>query len=846
MLMSRSRPLTLAVSSLLLLLVVAAAVALHTYRSRLKTVPDIPTADNRMTLPNGWRLTPAGQAIPLPGDMPLKMILSPDGKYLLVNTGGFNNHAVNVIDLQTAKVVQSLNLYRDWAGMCLDKEGDDLFVSGGGAAGPDYAASLVQQGASAETAALLSKPVYHLAFDQGALTLKNGLDIAGQDNAKRFIAGMALGPDDSLYVININNNTVYKLAGTPRQVQASVQVGYRPYSLAFSPDGGTLAVSNWGDESVSLLDPASLKETARVKVGSHPNELIYSPDGRLFVANAGSNSVSVLRGDQVLETITTALDPEAPVGSTPDALALSPDGKRLYVANADNNDVAVVDISRFASSGKSSESRVLGFIPTGWYPSALAVSRDGKKLYIGVGKGLQFRRNAPAQLDRPDTTYDGKNKFDYIGRVLSGAVSVVDVPDGKLLAAYTRQVRTNLPLPETAAVSQTQIDDVTRNAFARIKHVLYIIRENRTYDQVFSDIPGGNGDPNLTMYGAQITPNAHALARATVLLDNLYCSGEVSEDGHEWCNAAYATDFKEKAWINSYSGRGEPDADERLTESPAGYLWDNCARHNVSYRTYGEYGYFTSSPDHKPIFAGNPSLKDHTSLAWSQADQKPDARDTDNAEAFIQELQEAEKTGEWPQYMVMSLGEDHTHGLSAGSFTPFACVGSNDQALGKLVEAISHSRFWKETAIFVIEDDAQNGPDHVDAHRTVGLVLSPYVKHGVVDSTLYTTASMVRTIELILHLPPMTQFDAAATPLYNAFTGHPTLTAFNCLPPQTDLAARNPKEGEGAKQSAKLDFSHYDRADPDILNRLLWQNARPGVPMPAPVRSARLSALATP
>ncbi len=838
---------TLIVPALLVLLVIAATFALGAYRRRSITVlPDVKTRDGRVMLPNGWHVTPAGHAIALPGDMPLKMIVSPDGKYLLVNTGGFHDHTVSVLDLQTEKLTQSVNVYKDWAGMCLDAEGDDVYVSGGGPVDAAYPETLKKEGASSEETEILSKPVYRLSFQNGALALRAGFDIAGLDNASRYIAGVALGRDDSLYVIDINHDTVYRLGGHPRQVEASGKAGYRPYSLALSPDGGTLAVSNWGDESVSLLDPTTLQEMARVKVGSHPNELIYSSDGRLFVANGGSNSVSVLRGKQVLETIITSLDPHAPVGSTPVALALTPDGKRLFVANADNNDVAVVDVSQFDPSGKNSEARVLGFIPTGWYPSALAVSHDGKKLYVGTGKGLQFRNNVPYQTSHPDTTYDGKTKFDYIGTVLSGAVSVVDLPDAKHLAAYSRQVRANLPLPITAQVSKAQIADVTQNAFANIKHVLYIIRENRTYDQVFSDMPQGNGDPKLTMYGEQITPNAHALVKATVLLDNIYCNGEVSEDGHEWCNAAYATDFKEKAWINSYSGRKEPDADDRLSESPAGYLWDNCERHHVSYRSYGEYAEFKSSPDSPPQFTGNPTLNAHSSLAWWKAGEKPDARDTDHAAIFIQELHEAEQTGDWPQYMVMSLGEDHTRGLRAGSFTPFASVGSNDLALGQIVDAISHSRFWKETAIFVIEDDAQNGPDHVDAHRTVGLVISPYVKHGAVDSTFYTTASMVHTIELILHLPPMTQYDAAATPLYNAFTSQPTLTAYNCLPAQTDLAARNPAQGEGARISARMDLLHYDRADPDVLNRLLWENAKPGVPMPAPVRSARLDSQSQP
>jgi YVTN family beta-propeller protein len=828
----RSRSLALVAP---VLLAAAGVVAVAAHRKLHPTIrPDIADSTGRVTLPNGWRVTPAGRAIPLPGDMPLNMLFTADGKSLLVSTGGFHNHGVSVIDLSSETVTQSLDLHKIWNGLAIDPEGDDVYVGSGSYSDDSYTQALIKQGVDAGAAAKLSKPVYRLKVEDGRLILAAGIGIEGMGKGC-FTAGMAAGKDDSLYVIDINADTVYKLAPSPRRVTAKAKVGYRPYAAVLSPDGATLAVSNWGDRSVSLLDAKTLAETARIReVGAHPSALRYGPDGRLYVACGGENRVAVLRGNQVIESISVALEPKAPIGSTPSALALTPDGKTLFIACADNNDVVVADV---AHAGRSV---VKGFIPTGWYPSALAVSPDGKKLYIGVGKGLKFRNNYPGAVAQQNTSADGRIKYDYIGNVLSGAVSVVDLPDAGQLAAYTRQVRANLP-PASEAVAEPAQMAEARAAFGHIKHVLYIIRENRTYDQVFGDIPGGDGDPKLTMYGERITPNAHALARRTVLLDNIYCNGEVSEDGHEWCNAAYATDFKEKAWINSYSGRGEPDADERLSASPAGYLWDNCERHGLTYRSYGEFTGFTSSPNSKPVYSGYPSLKGHASLAWWELDRKEGARDYDYADVFIRELHEAEKTGDWPRYMVMSLGEDHTCGLRAGAFTPFSCVAANDQGLGKIVEAISHSKFWPETAIFVIEDDAQNGPDHVDAHRTEALVISPWVKSNVVDSTLYTTASMVHTIELILGLPPMTQFDAHATPLYNTFTTKPNMTPYDLLPARIDLAARNPKEGEPARVSALLDFSRHDAADPLVLNRLLWENAHPGVPMPAPVHSGILT-----
>lgn len=816
-------------------------------RQQAPLIADAPTGQ-QLLLPSGWRVKPAGHPIPLPGDMPLKMLFTPDGKYLVINTGGHHDHSVNLIDLASEKLTQSVAVQKDWAGLCLSERGDEVFVAGGGAP-ENYAHHLSERGLPQETITQVTQPILSLSLKEGKLALQNGVGVEGLDAKKRYIAGLAMGKNESLYAVDINDDTVYRLNGKLRSTPARSKVGYRPYAVILSPDKATLAVSNWGDKSVSLLDANDLTERKRVPVGSHPSEMAYSKDGRLFVTNGGDNTVSVVYEGEVIETINTALDPEAPIGSTPDAVAVSPDGKRLFVANAGNNDVAVIDISRFDARHHLCSSYVKGFIPTGWYPSALAVAPDGKKLYIGVGKGLYFRGSAP-DADIPDASevdkrYGGyfysfvperRKHFQYIGDVLNGAVSAVEIPDSKQLAAYTKQVRASGPLKMAALVKETQKQDSER-ALAHIKHVLYIIKENRTYDQVFSDIPGGNGDPKLLMYGQAITPNHHALAKRTVLLDNLYCSGEVSEDGHEWCNSAYATDFRQKGWVNSYSDRGEPDADGRLTDSPGGYLWDSCKRAGITYRSYGEFADFHASPTMRPVFDGNPTLDGHASSDWSQLNNVKDSRDTDYAGVFIKEMREAEKKDNWPQYMVMSLGEDHTSGLAAGAFTPSACVGANDQGLGKIVEAISHSKFWKETAIFVIEDDAQDGPDHVDAHRTVGLVISPYVKRGVVDSTFYTTNSMIATIEKILKLPPMTQFDAAAIPMFNAFTSQADFTPYTCLPPQIDLAARNPQKGEGVKQSAKLDFSQHDRADPIVLNRILWQDAHPGVPLPAPVRS---------
>ncbi|MEP7341737.1 MAG: beta-propeller fold lactonase family protein [Acidobacteriota bacterium] len=797
-----------------------------------------PNADGQgITLPVGWRITPAGRHLPLPGDMAMKIVVSPDGKHAFVNTAGWHDHSVNTIDLATEKIVSTINVGKDWTGMALNAKTSELFISGGGELTPQFAGLAKQRGVSAEMLEALKLPVLRLDFSSGKLNLKPSLPIDGLSGKERFVAGVTYGADGTLYVVNTQNDTIYRLSGADFKTLDSAKVGYRPYAAVLAPNGKTLAVSNWGDESVSLMDAATLKEISKLKVGSHPNDLAYSKDGRLFVANAGSNSVSVIRDGKVIETIRTSFEPKALVGSTPVALAITNDGSRLYVANADNNDIAMIDI------GNARESEVLGFIPTGWYPTALAISPDGKKLFVGTGKGgMRLRGNFPAATEYKIASPDPEKQYDYVGSQLEGAFSIIDAPDRQQLVAYTAQVKGNFPNP-AAQIDQAHADRITKEVFPKIKHVLYIIRENRTYDQVLGDLGKGNGDPNLTLFGADVTPNAHKLARESVILDNLYCNGEVSQDGHQWSNAAYATDYTQKAWVNSYSRRGEPEADERLTASPAGYLWDNCKKHGKTYRSYGEFASFRSTPDSEPKFTGASGLRENASVEWAKLKAMPGGRQRDPklAEVFIKELQQAEAKGEWWNYMVMSLGENHTDGLTAGRFTPTACVASNDLALGMIIEAVSKSKFWPETAIFVIEDDAQNGPDHVDARRTVGLVFSPYVKRGgVVDSTMYTTVSYLRTMEIILGLPPMTQYDELATPLYHVFTATPVLTPFIHEEARVDLLAKNAAKGEGARRSARLDFSDYDRADFDELNHLLW-DALKGTPMPAPVRSALLA-----
>ena len=763
---------------------------------------------------NGWGVTPAGEHVPI-SDLPLKFVFSPDKKVLLAASGGFNDTGLTLFELATRKVSQFLPLPKVWNGLTFSKDGGRIFVAGGD-----------------------SGKIHVFTYADGKATPADPVK-PDPDATATVLGSIAVHPTTGrLYVCNEGNHEIWVLHPDTLALEARIPVGQHPHSCAMGADKRHLYVSNWGSRSVSLVDTETNRRVRDLTVGLRPNDMTLGPDGRLFVACAGDNTVHVIQTrtleelpipasparrlwDGTREIISTSLYPESPEGSTPDAVAISADGKTLFIANADNNSVMVVDVS------DRNISVVNGFIPVGWYPSALAVSPDDQTLFVADGKGLTSRANVPPQRANPRLLHKPP-PFDHIGRTLQGALSIIARPDDARMAAYTEQVRRNSPYtPETMRrapmKSGTVIPDEVGKPCA-IKYVLYIIKENRTYDQVLGDFkdakgrPAGNGDPNLVMFGENVTPNHHQLARDYVLLDNLYCNGEVSVDGHSWCDAAIATDFNQRSWIMSYSAHGRLPGNEEMENPAAGYLWDLCQRHGVSYKNYGEGAQRVAS-----INRGK----------WTGD------RDMNKVQNWIDDLRAAEKTGDLPRFTIMSLGENHTKGTTPGVPTPDACVASNDIGLGKIVEAASRSRFWKEMAIFVIEDDAQNGPDHVDAHRTVGLVISPYCKRGVVDSTLYTTASMIRTMELILGLPPLTQYDAGATPMFNCFRKTAKLTAYQPLTPKVDVNARNTQRSAFWRESQQMDWSEYDRAPEDELNRILWYVTKgPDVPYPAPIHRA--------
>jgi YVTN family beta-propeller protein len=786
-------------------------------RSRSRLAP------NRNLLFNGWGVTPAGEHV-ASGDVALKMVVAPDKKVVVAVCAGYNNMGLTVISLDESRKSTFIPLRRVFNGLAFSPDGKKLYVSGSEAGS-----------------------IYVFGYADGKLNLEREVKPKTSERLV-FLAGLAVHPStEEVFVCNEANHELWILDPVELQIQAVVDVGQHPHTCVLGADGQHLYVSNWGSRSVSVVDTAKRSRLRDITVGLRPNDMALAPDGRLFVACAGDNEIHVIATAKLeksgqdagptrrlwegtREVLATSLYPQSPEGSTPCGVAVSPDGKSLFVANADNNSVMVVDISgkllEEAEERGEKISMVNGFIPTGWYPTAVAVAPDNSFLLVANGKGLASRASFPAQSETPRQLHTGPT-FDHTAQTFDGHISFIAKPDTTKMVEYTEQVRRNSPFhPEylrQAALSSHSIIPNKIGDTCPIKYVLYIIKENRTYDQVLSDMtdangrPIGNGDKRLLMFGEKVTPNHHQLAREYVLFDNLYSNSEVSVDGHSWTDAAIATDFNQRSWILSYSKHGKLPGNEEMENPANGYLWDLCKRHGISFKNYGEGAQRVPSA-HRGTWNGE--------------------RDMDLVQFWINDLKEAERTGDLPQFTIMSLGEDHTKGTKVGEHTPDACVASNDLGLGRLVAAATRSKFWKEMAIFVIEDDTQNGPDHVDAHRTLGYIISPYCKRAYVDSTLYTTAGMIRTMELILGLPPLTQYDAGATPMFNAFQDTAILQPYDVLTPEVDLEARNKMGSIFSEESGRMNFDIVDMAPEDELNRILWAVAHPGEPYPAPIHRA--------
>ncbi len=787
--------------------------------------------ENGYLLPNGWHITPIGKTA-VTNDLILNLAPAPDGKAVVALTCGFNPHEIVVIDTETDEAVQHIPQKTAWLGLAWQPDGKRLFVSGGNDKKKDAPAA----------------PIYFYGYENGKLTEQPaGTFTDDLPQNKVTWSGLACHPTQPLlFAANRTANEIVVFDTATGQKKGKVSTEMNPYDVVLSPDGKILYVSNWGSDSVSFIDTESLTITRTIKVGDNPNDMLLTKDGRLFVCCANDNAVVVIdtAKGRSTETIYTSLHDRAPEGSTPNALAIDPDDqKTLYVANADNYNVCVIQIE------EPGESAVLGFIPSGWYPSALAVGPGGKKLYIGNGKGVASYSNVDGPHS-PKAKETGHTTTTKSGQ--SGAVTILDIAENRpKLPELTKQAFANCPYnddlltlappaPEGGSILPREV-----GVGSPIKHVLYIIMENRTYDQVFGDLPQGNGDPSLTLFGREITPNRHSIVEQYVLLDNIYCDSEVSVDGHQWSNAAYATDYTEKNWPAEYSGLSDFPSSRAVYPS-SGYIWDQCAAKGLTYRNYGEFADRQSETGlMAPNNPGLSALHDHIApkyLCWG-------ARDTENAKEFLREFDEYEKNYDstdpnkrFPNFVVMSLPEDHTHGSSPGQHTPRACVASNDYALGQIVERLTKSRYWPGMAIFVIEDDAQDGPDHVDARRTAGMVISPYSRLAIVDSTHYTTSAMLRTIELLLGLQPMSQYDAAANPMYRTLSTTTNTAPYTHIEPKIDINETNTKTAWGAEESLKMNLSTFDQAPMFELNEIVWKSVKGAdSEMPLPVHRFQYS-----
>jgi YVTN family beta-propeller protein len=795
------------------------------------TAQQLPHAiPNGYELPNGWRITPLGRSVQTE-DMVLNVSMAPDRKAVVALHAGFNPHGLVVVDPRAEEAVQRIPLKSAWLGLAWHPNGKKVYVSGGNANGrkptraPIYIFDYTDGKLSKEPAGTLEETI-----DTSEL-FWSGL-VHHHSKPLLFAANRGTGPGTS-------NVVVFDTASGKLLQRIPVEVN--PYALVLSDNGQTLYVSNWASSSVSVIDVNTLHVTGRISVGDNPNDMALSKDGRLFVSCANDNTVAVIdtKTRNVIKRISTALTPNSPEGSTPNALALDRDNQMLFVANADNNDVAVVRVAERAKS------EVMGFIPVGWYPSALAIHAG--KLYVGNSKGM----GSYSDIKGPGSPLAStRNGDESVKSLQKGSIEIIDLTQMKTnLRAWSKQVYDNTPYHDdqlVAAKAPASATIVPRDvgAGSPIKHVLYIIKENRTYDQVLGDLGKGNGDPRLTIFGENVTPNHHAMARQFVLLDNFYCDGEVSVDGHSWSNSAYATDFNEKLWPVTYGGHSKAGNSLAFVPS-AGHLWDLAAKKGLTYRSYGEYATRASDGTTMQASPGVGGLLNHVSPKFKL----PGMRDTDNAEVFLKEFEEYEKNYDsadpnkrLPNFMVMSLPEDHTAGTTPGRFTPIAMVANNDYAIGMIVDRITHSRYWPETAIFLIEDDAQDGPDHVDARRTTAYVVSPFIKRQTIDSTLYTTSSMLRTIELLLGLPPMSQYDAAANPMYASFGDQPDPTPFTHVKPQVDVMEKNTMRAYGARRSMKMDFNDVDEAPMAELNEILWKSIKGAdSAVPAPLHRVRFA-----
>jgi DNA-binding beta-propeller fold protein YncE len=784
-----------------------------------------PLAGGGYLLNSGWRVKPAGTQVPL-DTLPMSALLSKDGRFLVVLNGGYNPPSLSVLDTKDGHEVGRTPVTDAWLGLAFSPNGRTLWVGGGSQAS-----------------------VYEFSFDEnGKLAPTRTFEIVkgAARSARDFIGDVAIDPDGHLlYACDLYHDAIVVVNTQSGIVIDRFKTGRRPYRILFNPDGRSFYVTSWADGSLYHHQTSNGMLLQTLRLGAHPTDMVWrdratrAEEGeesaqqpgfkaRIFVSAANTNNVYAAgvsdNGDlRVVETINVSTTPNHPLGMTPSALALSPDQSRLYVVCSGANAAAVVDVT-------AARSQVLGFVPTGWYPTAARALSDGRLVVLN-GKGS---RSYPNPKGPNPTAKQSNANVEYVAHIQTGSASFIPALTDESLASYTAEVKSNSPYTDE------KLDENPAGVPAAIQHVIYIVKENRSYDQVLGDIGKGESDPALCLFKENVSPNHHKLAREFVLFDNFYVNSDVSADGHNWSTSAIANDYVEKLWPSNY-GKRNPNYDfeggEPAAYPPAGYLWTNAASAGISMRNYGYWAENKKEPgaDGVEIQAVlDPALAKVTNLKYRSFDL--DYPDVKRAQTFLDDLAQFGSSNQMPALIFMRLGNDHTSGTAPGKIAPLAAFADNDYALGMIVEGVSRSKFWGSTAIFVLEDDAQNGPDHVDSHRSPAFLISPYTHTGAIDSNMYNTTSVLRTMELILHLRPMTHFDAGARPMIASFSGQASPAPYQAEKPRISLEERNPANSATAARSARLDFSQADLNDDDELNDILWRAIR-GTDPPAPVRS---------
>ena len=731
-----------------------------------------PLPNGGFLLNSGWRISPAGRQVPL-GNFPMAQALSPDGKYLLVMNAGFTPPSIAVLETTSMREVSRTSVPDAFLGLTFSSDGKLVYAGGGSRAS-----------------------VYEFSFDAGKLTPARTFEIVAEKDRKHtdFTGDVAITPDGRfLYAAGLFNNVIDVMNLQTGRVMGHFPTGRRPYRILFHPDGKSFFVSSWADGSVYQYRSVDGEKLNQIRVGSHPTDMIWRakkpdeegenlPAARIFVAAANTNNIYVLGvaadGEvRLTDTINVGMTPRHPLGMTPTAVAMNAAHDRLYAVCSDANAVAVADISE-------AHGHLLGFVPTGWYPTSVRALADGRLVVLN-GRG-----------DRSFPSPKGPG-VEYVAKMQTGSASIVDAFDSAALETYTNTVLRNSPYRDDLL---DFVDTGSGNPVPSepggptpIEHVIYIAKENRSYDQVLGDIGKGNSDAPLAQFGQDVTPNEHKLAREFVLFDNFYTNADVGADGHNWSAGAIANDYVQKLWPNSYGGRRKHydyEGQEITALPPAGYLWNNAISANIPIRNYGWWvtNLEKPSPDGRQVgTVRDPALARFTNMNYRGFDlQYPDV---ERIKPFLKDLAQFESLGVMPKLIFLQLGNDHTNRGKAGGPSAVSMVADNDYALGLIVEALSKSKFWPSSAVFVLEGDAQDGPDHVDSHRSPAFVISPYTRRAAVDSTMYNTTSMLRTMELIVGLRPMTHFDAAARPMSAAFSQTADTSAFTAEKPR-DMGAK--------------------------------------------------------